>query len=143
RVVRSVGEPEADDRGTKLSRDLDAVEALVECAPPNGGVGVGQASKTKGVVTEKVRVDRTDPDAPTACVVTERAPVVNGIPWDMQSHARAAAGQLVDECCVVDPLPNGAGCAWPRIDVDARTRVSVPPRRGLDLESIEAGEHGV
>ena len=63
RVVRSVGEPKADDLRAEPACDLDALEAVVECAAPNGRVGIGEASEPIGVVSEEVRVDCADPDA--------------------------------------------------------------------------------
>ena len=62
-VVRSVGEPEADDRRADLLRDLDALAAVLERLRAHLRVRVAEASEPVGVVAEEIRVDRADPDA--------------------------------------------------------------------------------
>ena len=58
------------------------------------------------VVAEQVRVDRPDPDALLARAKrAQRAVVVDRVPGDVQSDARAAAGEPVDEGRVVRCAP--------------------------------------
>src|SRR5687767_917555 len=92
------------------------------------------------VVAEKVRVDRPDSDPALLGVTPQLAPVFDPVPGNVDGDARAAAGQAMDERRVVDPLPDGPGRAGPRIDVEARPGVAVPPRRCLDLQSTQLGE---
>ena len=138
-VVRPVGEPEADDRGAELLRDLDALAAVVERLRAHARVGVTDAPEPVRVVAEQVRIDRADPDALLLRVTAERLPVVDAVPRDVQRDGRAAAGEPVHERGVVDPLPDGTGGARPGIDVEAGAGVPVAPRRRLDLETRRAG----
>src|SRR5207247_3198416 len=128
-IVRSVGQPEADDRGADLLCDLDGLAAVVERLRANTVVRVAQASEPVRVVAEEIRIDRPDPEASVGRIVAERRPVVDPIPGNVQRDRRAATGQAVDECGIVDPLPDGAGGARPWEDVKARARVSIAPGR--------------
>src|SRR5205085_12331026 len=76
-------------------------------------------------------------------VGAERGPVVDAVPGHVDRDARAAARQLVDERGVRDPLPDGAGGARPRVDVEAGAGVPVAPGRRLELEPAQLGEDGV
>src|SRR5262249_31675082 len=117
-IVRSVGEPEAEDRGADAAGDLDALAAVVECPCTHLLVRVAQAPEPVVVVAERVRVDRADPESALGCVLRQSGPVVDAVPGDVESDGRAAPGQAVDECGVVDPLPDGPGGPRPRIDVE-------------------------
>jgi hypothetical protein len=143
RIVRSVGEPEADDRRADLLRDLHALAAVRERLRAHLRVGMTQAPEPVRVVSEQIRIDRADPDAALAGVVAERGPVVDAVPRDVQRHRRARAGEAVDERGVVDPLVDGAGRAGPGVDVEAGSGVPVAPRRRLDLEGGQTLEGGV
>ncbi len=143
RVVGAVGEPEADQGGPDLARDRDAFAAVVEGAPADGLVRAADAAEAVGVVAEQVRVDRTDAEAAFPGVGAQRRVVVDGVPGDVEGDARAAAGEPVDERRVRDPFPHVARRARPGIDVEARSRVAVPPARRLDLERPQAREHVV
>ena len=136
-VVRPVGEPEADRRRPDLARDLDALAAVLERLRANLGVGMAEAAEPILVRAEQVRVDRAEPDALRLRVAAQRAIVVDLVPRDVQRDRRAAARQPVDERGVGDPLEDGPGGARPRVDVEARPGVAVPPRRRLDLECGE------
>src|SRR5207245_3710905 len=92
---------------------------------------------------EQVRVDRADPDPELLGIAPQLGPVVDAVPGDVDRHARAAAGQPVDEGGIRDPLPDRSRGAGPRIDVESRARVAVAPGRRLDLESPELRENGV
>ena len=141
RVVRPVGEPEADDRGADLLRDLDALDAVLERLRAHGGVGVAEAAEPVVVVAEQVRVDGADADAEPLGVAAQLGPVVDAVPRHVDRDARADAGQLVDERRVGELLPDVPRRTRPRVDVEARARVAVAPRGRLDLEAAERVKH--
>ena len=141
RVVRAVGEPEADDRRADLARDLDALEAVLERLAADAGSGWQKLPSRYVVVLEEVRVDRADPDA-----LAPRRSARSSSQSSTRSHGMWIAtlgqqpGQPVDERGVGDPLVHGARRARPREDVEARAGVAVAPGRRLDLELPELGE---
>ena len=143
RVVRAVGEPEADRGRSDLAGDLDALEAVLERLPANRLVRVAQAAEAVGVIAEDVRVDRADAQTLLLGEAAKLAPVVDPIPGHMERDRGAAAGEPVDERRVGDPLPHVAGRARPGEDVEARPRVAVAPRGRLDLEPAEANEQRI
>src|SRR5207249_5551707 len=96
------------------------------------GVWVAQASESIRIVAERIGVDRAYADPAVSCVLAQEVPVVDPVPRDMERDTWAAAGQLMHERCVVDPLPYGACSARPGIHVEARAGVSVTPGGGLD-----------
>src|SRR4029077_19510810 len=115
RVVRAVGEPEADDRRAELPGDLDALQAVVEGESPHARIGMTHAPEPVVVLAEEVRVDRADADAALLGVAPQRLPVVDAVPGDVEGDGRAAAREPVHEGRVVDALPHAAGRARPGV----------------------------
>jgi hypothetical protein len=143
RVVRAVGEPEADVGRADRRRDLDALEAVLERLPPDARVGVAEAAEPVLVVLEQVRVDGAEADALLLGEAADVGPVVGAVPRDVDRDARTGARQPVDERRVGHLLVHRAGGSWPREDPEARARVGVAPGRRLDLERPEPGEDSV
>ena len=140
RVVRSVSDPEADDRRPDELRDLDALETVVDGLSAHGRVRVAQAAEPVDVVLEQVRVDCADTDALALGELPELVPIIHSIPRDVDRDARAGPGESVDERRVGDALVDGARGARPWEDVEASARVAIAPRRRLDLEPAELGK---
>jgi hypothetical protein len=136
-VVGPVREPEADDRRAHLLRNLDAFQAVAYGLRANARVGVADAAEPIVVVAEEVRVDPTDADALPFGERAQLPVVVDGVPGDVQRDAGAAPGEPVDERGIGDPLADLAGSSRPRVHVEPRPRVAVPPGRRLDLEAPE------
>src|SRR5262245_8207099 len=59
-IVRSVGEPEADDRRADLGSDLHALQAVPYRPLSNSGVRMTDAPEAVPIVAEQVEVDCAD-----------------------------------------------------------------------------------
>src|SRR5262249_62201957 len=116
RVVRPVGEPEAQDRRADMPGDLDALVAVVERPSAHVLIRVADAPEPVLVVAERVRVDRADPEPALGGVLRQAGPVVDAVPGGVERDRGAAAGEPVDERGVVDPLPAGPRRPRPRPD---------------------------
>src|SRR5262245_36298674 len=108
---------------------------MLERSSLDSGVRMTEAPEPVIVITEKIGIDRSDPNSAALGVRREVAPVVDSIPGNVNRNGRTAAGQLVNERGVCDPLVDIASSPGPRINVEARSGVAVAPRRRLDFES--------
>src|SRR6476619_1112850 len=142
-VIRPVREPESDRRRPHLARDLDALATVLERPGADVGARVAEAAEPILVRAEQIRVDRAEPDTLRLRIASQRSVVLDHIPRNVQRDRRAAAGETVDQRGVGPPLVDGPGGTRPRVDVEPRPGVPVPPRGGLDLECGGSREYVV
>src|SRR6202040_1364206 len=63
RIVRSVGQPQADDRGADLARNFDTLAAVRQRLRTHARVGIADAPEAVRILAEEIRVDRANSDA--------------------------------------------------------------------------------
>ena len=131
RVVRAVGEPQGEDVGARLARDLDAFEEVVRGLPAHARVRVADAAELVLGLLEEVGVDGPDAQSQGLGVAFQFAVVVDPVPRDVDRHRGTHAGELVHLRRVGELLERVAGHALLREDREARARVAVAPGGGL------------
>lgn len=104
-------------------------------------VRVADAAQLVVVVLEGVGVDGAQLHATLLRVLREGRVVLDLVPGDVQRHGRGHASELVDLPGVVQLLPGIARNTLLGEHLEARSRVSVRPRRRLDGLCFEGGLH--
>src|SRR4029077_1982140 len=62
-IVRPVGEPQRQDRGSGLAHDVDAAKQLAYCLAANLGLRARDAAQPEVLDLKRVRADGADPQA--------------------------------------------------------------------------------
>jgi len=104
RIVRAVGQPQADDRRPHRTRDLDAVKDVIDRAPADRGRRVTEAAEHVLVVLEQIWIDGSDLDPMTSRYIQQRRPVIHPVPGDVNRDAGANPGQTVHDRRVCELL---------------------------------------
>ena len=131
-VVRAVREPDLEVARAGLAHHLDAPEVVVDRLATDRGVAVGEAAELVGLVLERVRVDRAELDPEVRRVPSQRAEVVDEVPWDVQRDLRREPREAVHLRGVGDLLERVAGHAGLREHAEAGAGVAERPRGQLD-----------
>ncbi len=131
RVVRAVGEPQREDVGGRLTRDLHAFEEVIRGPPAHRRVRVADAAELVLGFLEEVRVDGPYAQTERLGATFQLAVVVHPVPRYMDGHRGTYAGESVHLGRVGQLLERVAGHPRLREDGEARARVAVAPRRGL------------
>jgi len=111
---------------------------VVECLAAYTRVGVADAAEPVVVVLKRVAVDHADAHAEVGGVLGQRGVVLDGVPRDVQRHARRGRGEAVHLRGVGQLLERVPGHAWLREHLETRTGVAVGPGGDLDLQVAQA-----
>src|SRR5262249_46703010 len=97
RIVRAVGKPETEQVRTRRPGDPDAAEDVVERAPPDRPIAVGERPELVALVLKDVGVDGADAQAPRPGAGRDLGGVNprGEVPERVNGNRRAAAGQAV------------------------------------------------
>ncbi|MCY1217031.1 hypothetical protein D9M72_289300 [compost metagenome] len=140
RVVRAVRQPDLQVPRAGGVHDVDAFEVVVDRTATDRFVRGRQGTELVLVILEGVRVDGAQAHAQACRILAQCGVVIHLVPRNMQRNGGRQARQFVDFGGVRDLLLHGPGSARRAEHLEARTRISIGPRRDLDGKLLEPAQ---
>ena len=103
---------------------------------PHRLVEVAQAAEAVRIILKEVWIHGTDTQAKLAGVFPHGTPIVFSIPGNVNGHAWATAGDLLNLGRVLQLLAQISGRPRPMKDLEARPRITIAPRGSLNIELL-------
>ncbi len=141
-IVGAVGEPQREVLAARGLADGHAVQAVLDGLAADFRIAVAEAAPLVALVLKDVGVDGSDLD-PVLAGQLHHALVktIGEIPEHVHGHALADAGELVHLAGVLELLFHGPGRRRLVELAETGAGVGVAPRRCLNGEALEPGQH--
>src|SRR5579872_5011360 len=135
-IIRAIGQPEAYHVGANNLRNADAVQDMFYSLLAYLPVEMGQAAKTIYVFLKEIRIDCTNMQPKRTGIVLDSRPVILLIPGNVDGDTRTYACDELNLSRIRQLLVQISGCPRPVKDLEARTRITITPRGGFNIELL-------
>ena len=140
-VIGAVGEPDFDDAGTGLSRDLATFQDVRDCLLAHLEGRMTQRTEFVVFVLECVGVDASNSHSPLVRKRGQHGEIVDAVPRNVERNRLRYTGETPDDRRVFHLLERIAWHTALREDFEAGARVAVPPRWSLHRQLGDSRVH--